>query len=47
LRQKIEYTLRSCDMNGMMLIFPDYIDDLKLFGTDVLPRLRASLKKAA
>jgi pyrimidine oxygenase len=46
-RQKIEYTLRSCDMNGMMLIFPDYIDDLKLFGTDVLPRLRASLKKAA
>ena len=47
LRQKIEHTIKTCDMNGMMLIFPDYDQDLKVFGTEVLPRLRTSLKKAA
>jgi len=47
LRQKIEHTMRSCDMNGMMLIFPDYIEDLKFFGTEVLPRLRATFSAAA
>ncbi len=43
IRQKIEHTIRSADLDGMMLIFPDYIEDLKLFGTEILPELRKDL----
>lgn len=46
LRQKIEHTITAGGVDGMMLVFPDYIEDLKMFGADVLPRLRASLKTA-
>jgi pyrimidine oxygenase len=47
IRQKIEHTLSSGDVDGMMLIFPDYIEDLKVFGTDILPRLRRNVMAVA
>jgi len=43
IRQKIVHTIQSADLNGMMLIFPDYIEDLRFFGTNVLPGVRDSL----
>ncbi len=43
LRQKIEHTIRSADLNGMMLIFPDYVEDLRFFGEAVLPKVRVGL----
>ncbi|PHM22658.1 Putative enzyme with luciferase-like ATPase domain (fragment) [Xenorhabdus innexi] len=33
--------LRSCELDGVMLIFPDYIKGLKIFGDEILPKLRA------
>jgi pyrimidine oxygenase len=42
LRQRLEETIRTADLDGMMLIFPDYIPDLEAFGRDVLPKLRQS-----
>ena len=43
IRQKVVHTIQSADLDGMMLIFPDYADDLRFFGTDVLPGVRRSL----
>jgi pyrimidine oxygenase len=37
---KIESTVKTADLDGMMLIFPDFINDLELFGKEVLPDLR-------
>jgi pyrimidine oxygenase len=42
LRQRIEETIRTADLDGMMLIFPDYVPDIEAFGRDVLPKLRQS-----
>lgn len=47
IRQKVESTIRTADLDGMMLIFPDYDADLRHFGEKVLPALRASLKRVA
>ncbi|MHB8286953.1 MAG: LLM class flavin-dependent oxidoreductase [Caulobacteraceae bacterium] len=33
--------LESCDLDGMMLIFPDYIKGLPVFAAEILPKLRA------
>jgi pyrimidine oxygenase len=46
IRQKIVYTMETADLDGMMLIFPDYVDDLRFFGENVLPALRLSLGPA-
>jgi pyrimidine oxygenase len=43
IRQKIVYTMETAELDGMMLIFPDYVDDLRFFGENVLPALRLSL----
>jgi pyrimidine oxygenase len=37
----IEYIVREADLDGLMLIFPEYDDDMLLFGKTVLPALRA------
>jgi pyrimidine oxygenase len=47
IRQKVEHTIRTADLDGMMLIFPDYVDDLRHFGESVLPSLRRNLQEAA
>ena len=33
--------LETCDLDGMMLIFPDYIASLPIYAAEVLPRVRA------
>lgn len=47
LRQRIEETIRTADLDGLMLIFPDYLPDMEMFGSDVLPQLRASFAAPA
>lgn len=37
----IEYIVREADLDGLMLIFPEYDQDMVLFGETVLPALRA------
>jgi pyrimidine oxygenase len=39
--EHIEYIVREADLDGLMLIFPEYDDDIVLFGETVLPALRA------
>jgi pyrimidine oxygenase len=38
--EKIEEFLSYCELDGLMLIFPDYVEGLKMFGTEILPGLR-------
>lgn len=40
-KHEIEEFLTYCELDGIMLIFPDYVEGLKMFGADVLPSLRA------
>ena len=37
---QIEEFLNFCEIDGLMLIFPDYVEGLKMFGADILPGLR-------
>jgi pyrimidine oxygenase len=37
---KLEDFLAGCELDGVMLIFPDYVEGLKMFGADILPGLR-------
>jgi pyrimidine oxygenase len=43
IRQKVVHTMETAELDGMMLIFPDYVDDLRFFGENVLPALRLNL----
>ncbi|NYD65547.1 LLM class flavin-dependent oxidoreductase [Agromyces atrinae] len=39
--ERILSVLETAELDGLMLIFPDYIEDLPVFGESVLPALRA------
>jgi pyrimidine oxygenase len=39
--EKVEEFLDYCELDGLMLIFPDYVEGLKMFGSEILPRLTA------
>ncbi|BBH22463.1 luciferase [Paenibacillus baekrokdamisoli] len=39
---RIKHIIEVSGIDGMMLTFPDYVDDLRFFGEKVLPALRAS-----
>ena len=39
--EKSAHLLESCDLDGMMLIFPDYIADIPVYAGEILPKLRA------
>jgi pyrimidine oxygenase len=43
LRHQIVETVRAADLDGMMLMFPDYIEDQRFFGEQVLPGVRKDL----
>jgi len=45
--EHIEYIVREADLDGLMLIFPEYDEDMLLFGETVLPALRARDEVAA
>lgn len=38
---KLEEQIENCELDGVMLIFPDYAAGLKEFGASVLPKLRS------
>jgi pyrimidine oxygenase len=38
---QVEEFVTSCELDGLMLIFPDYVEGLTMFGADILPGLRA------
>jgi pyrimidine oxygenase len=40
--QKIEAFLNDCALDGLMLIFADYPEGLRVMGREILPRLRAA-----
>ena len=44
--QKIVDTVRAADLDGMMLVFPDFVGDLKGFGERILPLVRRELGDA-
>ncbi len=33
--------VEECDLDGLMLIFPDYLKDMPVFAAEILPKLRA------
>ena len=39
--EKVERFTSYCELDGLMLIFPDYVEGLKMFGSEILPRLQA------
>lgn len=41
--QQIVDTVRHAELDGMMLVFPDFEADLALFGEEILPRVRSEL----
>jgi pyrimidine oxygenase len=41
LRRRIGETIRAGDLDGMMLMFPDFIEDQRFFGERVLPGVRS------
>ena len=41
---KIEEFLTYAELDGLMLIFPDYVEGLKMFGADILPGLQGGLR---
>ena len=45
--RRIVDTVRSADLDGMMLVFPDFIEDLKGFGERILPLVRHEIGGAA
>ena len=40
---EIEAFMGWCELDGLMLIFPDYVEGARMFGTEILPRLRRAL----
>jgi len=39
--EKVEHYASYAELDGLMLIFPDYVEGLKMFGSEILPRLHA------
>ncbi|QEO14931.1 LLM class flavin-dependent oxidoreductase [Agromyces intestinalis] len=40
--ERIQSVLETAELDGLMLIFPDYLEDMPVFGESVLPVLRAA-----
>ncbi len=39
-REQVEAFMAECELDGLMLIFPDYVEGLAMFGSEILPHLR-------
>jgi pyrimidine oxygenase len=37
--EKLDQFITYCELDGLMLIFPEYVEGLKMFGAEILPRL--------
>ena len=42
-QRQLEELIRDCELDGVMLIFPDYVDGLTRFGRDIYEGLKVSL----
>ena len=40
-REQVEGFMTDCELDGLMLIFPDYVEGLAMFGGEILPGLRS------
>ena len=40
--ERCETLMSACELDGMMLIFPDYVQGMTRFAADILPKLRAT-----
>ncbi|MGH1559231.1 LLM class flavin-dependent oxidoreductase [Caulobacter segnis] len=40
-REQVEAFMTECELDGLMLIFPDYVEGLAMFGGEILPALRS------
>ena len=38
--EHLEAFITDCELDGLMLIFPDYVEGLKMFGADILPKMQ-------
>ena len=45
--ERCEALMSDCELDGMMLIFPDYVQGMKRFAADILPKLRKTPEAAA
>jgi pyrimidine oxygenase len=41
-REQVESFMTECELDGLMLIFPDYVEGLAMFGSEILPSLRTT-----
>jgi pyrimidine oxygenase len=41
-RAQVEGFITDCELDGLMLIFPDYLEGLQMFGAEMLPGLQAA-----
>ncbi len=41
--EKVAEFLDYCELDGLMLIFPDYVEGLKMFGSEILPKMAATV----
>jgi pyrimidine oxygenase len=39
--EQVAAFIDDCELDGLMLIFPDYVEGLTMFGGEILPKLRA------
>jgi pyrimidine oxygenase len=37
--EKVDAFMAHCELDGLMLIFPDYVEGLKMFGSEILPKM--------
>jgi pyrimidine oxygenase len=38
--EKVDRFVTECELDGLMTIYPDYVEGLKMFGAEILPRLQ-------
>jgi pyrimidine oxygenase len=43
-REQVEAFMTDCELDGLMLIFPDYVEGLAMFGSEILPKLRSRVR---
>ena len=41
--EQIRSLIKECELDGVMFIFPDYVEGLTMLGKEILPQLRAEL----
>jgi pyrimidine oxygenase len=40
--EQTEAFMTACELDGLMLIFPDYVEGLRMFGAEILPKMQAA-----